>query len=122
MATMCCPSAATVEVKMALAKSTHQVHHVVGVEVKRALAGAAAVAAVMMTSSAAVAVGYDGSSGYEVYYGTAASAANYGGYGGNSNKKASAEYVYDVPEGWKERLVSKVEKGTRTRCLSIRTR
>ncbi|OMO80834.1 Photosystem II PsbP, oxygen evolving complex [Corchorus olitorius] len=49
---------------------------------------------------------------YQVYYGTAASAANYGGYGGNSDKKASAEYVYDVPEGWKERLVSKVEKGT----------
>ncbi|KAK2637087.1 hypothetical protein Ddye_031879 [Dipteronia dyeriana] len=49
---------------------------------------------------------------YNVYYGTAASAANYGGYGGNSDKKASAEYVYDVPDGWKERLVSKVEKGT----------
>ncbi|KAM1607903.1 hypothetical protein ACFXTH_028620 [Malus domestica] len=31
------------------------------------------------------------------------SAANYGGYGGNSDKKASAEYVYDVPDGWKER-------------------
>ncbi|KDP43462.1 hypothetical protein JCGZ_16749 [Jatropha curcas] len=49
---------------------------------------------------------------YQVYYGTAASAANYGGYGGNSDKKASAEYIYDVPDGWKERLVSKVEKGT----------
>ncbi|WOH14655.1 hypothetical protein DCAR_0934175 [Daucus carota subsp. sativus] len=49
---------------------------------------------------------------YQTYYGTAASAANYGGYGGNSNKKDSAEYIYDVPEGWKERLVSKVEKGT----------
>lgn len=49
---------------------------------------------------------------YSVYYGTAASAANYGGYGGNSDKKASAEYIYDVPDGWKERLVSKVEKGT----------
>ncbi|GMN53596.1 hypothetical protein TIFTF001_022723 [Ficus carica] len=49
---------------------------------------------------------------YQLYYGTAASAANYGGYGGNSSKQASAEYVYDVPEGWKERLVSKVEKGT----------
>ncbi|OIW15440.1 hypothetical protein TanjilG_28639 [Lupinus angustifolius] len=49
---------------------------------------------------------------YQLYYGTAASAANYGGYGGNSSKKDSAEYVYDVPEGWKERLVSKVEKGT----------
>ncbi|OWM78365.1 thylakoid lumenal 19 kDa protein, chloroplastic [Punica granatum] len=49
---------------------------------------------------------------YQLYYGTAASAANYGGYGGNSSKKDSAEYVYDVPDGWKERLVSKVEKGT----------
>lgn len=49
---------------------------------------------------------------YRVYYGTASSAANYGGYGGNSSKKDAAEYVYDVPEGWKERLVSKVEKGT----------
>ncbi|KAL4561916.1 hypothetical protein LXL04_034099 [Taraxacum kok-saghyz] len=49
---------------------------------------------------------------YATYYGTAASAANYGGYGGNSDKKTSAEYIYDIPEGWKERLVSKVEKGT----------
>ena len=49
---------------------------------------------------------------YNIYYGTAASAANYGGYGGNSNRQDSAEYVYDVPDGWKERLVSKVEKGT----------
>ncbi|KAF5736432.1 putative Thylakoid lumenal 19 kDa protein chloroplast precursor [Tripterygium wilfordii] len=51
-------------------------------------------------------------SSYHIYYGTAASAANYGGYGGNSDPKSSAEYVYDVPDGWKERLVSKVEKGT----------
>ncbi|KAL9244621.1 hypothetical protein vseg_018382 [Gypsophila vaccaria] len=50
--------------------------------------------------------------GYSIYYGTAASAANYGGYGGNSSKKDSAEYIYEVPNGWKERLVSKVEKGT----------
>lgn len=49
---------------------------------------------------------------FETYYGTAASAANYGGYGGNASKKDSAEYIYEVPEGWKERLVSKVEKGT----------
>lgn len=49
---------------------------------------------------------------FKVYYGTAASAANYGGYGGNASKKDAAEYVYEVPEGWKERLVSKVEKGT----------
>ncbi|CAL1393383.1 unnamed protein product [Linum trigynum] len=31
-------------------------------------------------------------SNYSLYYGTAASAANYGGYGGNSDKKASSEY------------------------------
>ncbi|KAL6661690.1 hypothetical protein ACP70R_001074 [Stipagrostis hirtigluma subsp. patula] len=49
---------------------------------------------------------------FTVYYGTAASAANYGGYGGNASKKDTAEYVYEVPAGWKERLVSKVEKGT----------
>ncbi|KAK6140462.1 hypothetical protein DH2020_002796 [Rehmannia glutinosa] len=49
---------------------------------------------------------------YKLYYGTAASAANYGGYGGNSDKKASAEYIYDVPEGWKEKQVSKIQKGT----------
>ncbi|KAF5199321.1 Thylakoid lumenal protein [Thalictrum thalictroides] len=54
----------------------------------------------------------DPTTSYNIYYGTAASAANYGGYGGNSSKKDSAEYVYDVPDGWKERLVSKVEKGT----------
>ena len=52
------------------------------------------------------------STAYQLYYGTAASAANYGGYGGNSSKKDSAEYIYEVPDGWKERLVSKVEKGT----------
>lgn len=49
---------------------------------------------------------------YKLYYGTAASAANYGGYGGNSDKKASAEYTYDVPDGWKEKQVSKIQKGT----------
>lgn len=49
---------------------------------------------------------------FNVYYGTASSAANYGGYGGNSSKRDSAEYTYEVPDGWKERLVSKVEKGT----------
>lgn len=49
---------------------------------------------------------------FHIYYGTAASAANYGGYGGNASKQATAEYIYEVPDGWKERLVSKVEKGT----------
>ncbi|OVA07009.1 Photosystem II PsbP [Macleaya cordata] len=70
---------------------------------------AAAAAIILSTSPPSFA---DSSIPYQVYYGTAASAANYGGYGGNSSKKDSAEYIYDVPDGWKERLVSKVEKGT----------
>ncbi|KAG0621100.1 hypothetical protein M758_4G269100 [Ceratodon purpureus] len=49
---------------------------------------------------------------FQTYYGTAASASSYGGYGGNANKKDSAEYIFDVPQGWKERQISKVEKGT----------
>ncbi|DAD49662.1 TPA_asm: hypothetical protein HUJ06_031858 [Nelumbo nucifera] len=72
-------------------------------------AAAAAAAVILSTTPPSFA---DASTSYYVYYGTAASAANYGGYGGNSDKKASAEYIYDVPDGWKERLVSKVEKGT----------
>ncbi|XP_002964554.2 thylakoid lumenal 19 kDa protein, chloroplastic [Selaginella moellendorffii] len=54
----------------------------------------------------------EGSSPFETYYGTAASASSYGGYGGNASKKDSAEYIFEVPQGWKERLISKVEKGT----------
>lgn len=50
--------------------------------------------------------------GYKLYYGTAASASSYGGYGGNSSKQDSAEYTYEVPDAWKERAISKVEKGT----------
>ncbi|KAJ9174474.1 hypothetical protein P3X46_013112 [Hevea brasiliensis] len=68
-----------------------------------------AATAILTTTTPSLA---DSAQTYNIYYGNAASAANYGGYGGNSDKKASAEYVYDVPEGWKERLVSKVEKGT----------
>lgn len=49
---------------------------------------------------------------FHEYYGTASSAANYGGFGDNSNKKTAAEYTYLVPDGWKEKLVSKIEKGT----------
>eukprot|EP00475_Leptophrys_vorax_P043041 TRINITY_DN8160_c0_g1_i1.p1 TRINITY_DN8160_c0_g1~~TRINITY_DN8160_c0_g1_i1.p1 ORF type:complete len:272 (+),score=15.48 TRINITY_DN8160_c0_g1_i1:127-942(+) len=50
--------------------------------------------------------------GFKLYYGTAASASSYGGYGGNTNKEATAEYTYEVPDEWKERAISKVEKGT----------
>ncbi|KAG9151895.1 hypothetical protein Leryth_002147 [Lithospermum erythrorhizon] len=71
---------------------------------------ASALAATILTSALPSLA--ESSPGYTLYYGTAASAANYGGYGGNSDKKTSAEYIYDVPQGWKERLVSKVEKGT----------
>ncbi|KAJ7949153.1 Thylakoid lumenal 19 kDa protein chloroplastic [Quillaja saponaria] len=74
------------------------------------LTAAAAIASILTISPPSFAD--SSTTNYNLYYGTAASAANYGGYGGNSNKKDSAEYVYDVPEGWKERLVSKVEKGT----------
>ncbi|CAI9103115.1 OLC1v1001552C1 [Oldenlandia corymbosa var. corymbosa] len=73
---------------------------------------ATALATTILTSSTLPSIAADSPSNYFIYYGTAASAANYGGYGGNSDKKASAEYIYDVPDGWKERLVSKVEKGT----------
>lgn len=69
---------------------------------------AIAVAAILSTTPPSLA---DTGGAFSVYYGTAASAANYGGFGGNASKKDSAEYIYDVPEGWKERLVSKVEKG-----------
>ncbi|XP_051144454.1 thylakoid lumenal 19 kDa protein, chloroplastic [Andrographis paniculata] len=72
-----------------------------------AAAAAAAIAATVLTAAPPPSLAE-----YKVYYGTAASAANYGGYGGNSDKKASAEYVYDVPEGWKEKLVTKIQKGT----------
>jgi len=83
------------------------------------LTAAAAIASIL-TTAPLPSLAQDSPS-YQVYYGTAASAANYGGYGGNSNKKDSAEYVYDVPAGWKERLVSKVEKGTNisSMCLHI---
>ncbi|XP_023547955.1 thylakoid lumenal 19 kDa protein, chloroplastic-like [Cucurbita pepo subsp. pepo] len=74
-----------------------------------AAGSAIAIAAIVSTSPPSLA---DAGPAFNVYYGTAASAANYGGLGGNANKKDSAEYVYDVPDGWKERLVSKVEKGT----------
>ncbi|RWR76006.1 thylakoid lumenal protein, chloroplastic [Cinnamomum micranthum f. kanehirae] len=75
-------------------------------------AAAAAAAVILSTTPTPPPSLADPSTSFSIYYGTAASAANYGGYGGNSSKKDSAEYVYDVPDGWKERPVSKVEKGT----------
>ncbi|KAB1224736.1 Thylakoid lumenal 19 kDa protein, chloroplastic [Morella rubra] len=73
---------------------------------------ATALATTLLTTTPPPSLADSPATTYFIYYGTAASAANYGGYGGNSSKKDSAEYIYDVPEGWKERLVSKVEKGT----------
>ncbi|KAG6507909.1 thylakoid lumenal 19 kDa protein, chloroplastic-like [Zingiber officinale] len=74
------------------------------------LAAAAAAAALLLSAATPPPSFADPT--FSLYYGTAASASNYGGYGGNADKKATAEYTYEVPEGWKERLVSKVEKGT----------
>lgn len=75
----------------------------------KALAAAAAICVVLSSQSS---MAGETEEGFSKYYGTASSAANYGGYGGNASKKDSAEYTYDVPSSWKERLVSKVEKGT----------
>ncbi|GBG77496.1 hypothetical protein CBR_g23941 [Chara braunii] len=49
---------------------------------------------------------------FRVYFGNAAAAASYGGYGGNASKQSEAEYTYKVPATWKEHVVSKIEKGT----------
>ncbi|CAK9154876.1 unnamed protein product [Ilex paraguariensis] len=73
---------------------------------------ATAIATTILTAATTPSSLADSTTAFHLYYGTAASASSYGGYGGNSDKKASAEYTYDVPDGWKERLVSKVEKGT----------
>eukprot|EP01018_Ginkgo_biloba_P035182 Gb_20026 [translate_table: standard] len=80
-------------------------------QVENCSKGLAAAAICVVLSSGQVGLAEEGPK-FDKYYGTAASAANYGGYGGNSSKKDSAEYIYDVPQGWKERLISKVEKGT----------
>lgn len=75
------------------------------------LSAAAAAAAALLLHSPLPSLAADPAP-LHLYYGTAASAANYGGYGGNASKKDTAEYTYLVPDSWKERLVSKVEKGT----------
>eukprot|EP00898_Chlorokybus_atmophyticus_P005830 jgi/Chlat1/6248/Chrsp44S00452 len=49
--------------------------------------------------------------GYFTFYGQAAGPASYGGYGG-TERREGARYTYDVPEAWKARAISKVEKGT----------
>jgi hypothetical protein len=74
----------------------------------RPLVAAASAALVLVAPLQPAALAFE----LETYYGTAASASSYGGYGGNTSKKDSAEYVYEVPADWKERAISKVEKGT----------
>ncbi|MQL91240.1 hypothetical protein Taro_023850 [Colocasia esculenta] len=77
-----------------------------------ALTAAAAAAVILSSAVPPPPVALADPTTFTLYYGTAASAASYGGYGGNASKKDTAEYTYEVPNGWKERLVSKVEKGT----------
>ncbi|RRT62330.1 hypothetical protein B296_00020770 [Ensete ventricosum] len=101
-------SSATVTVAKPPPKPFFKPHHK---PFSTTLVAAAAAAAAAVLLSAAPAPSFADPT-FSLYYGTAASAANYGGYGGNADKKATAEYTYEVPEGWKERLVSKVEKGT----------
>eukprot|EP00249_Psilotum_nudum_P004292 c17822_g1_i1 orf=324-1154(-) len=73
----------------------------------------ATLAAALLLSSACPALAFDdAAAAYQTYFGTAASASSYGGYGGNVSKRDTAEYRYEVPQGWKERLISKIEKGT----------
>ncbi|KAJ6821015.1 putative thylakoid lumenal 19 kDa protein, chloroplastic [Iris pallida] len=76
------------------------------------LAAAAAAAAALLLSTAPPSLAAEPKYPLHLYKGTTASAANYGGYGGNASKKDAAEYTYLVPDTWKEHLVSKVEKGT----------
>lgn len=59
------------------------------------LALAAAGAALMLSGAPVMA---EGDFPFQTYYGTAASASSYGGYGGNASKKDSAEYIFDVPQ------------------------
>ncbi|CAA7407951.1 unnamed protein product [Spirodela intermedia] len=77
-----------------------------------ALTAAAAAAVILSSAVPSPPVALAEAAAFRLYYGTAASAANYGSFGGSANKKDAAEYIYEVPDGWKERPVSKVEKGT----------
>lgn len=77
-----------------------------------AVALGAAAMVLLSNGATGLAMADEGDAPFQTYYGTAASASSYGGYGGNANKKDSAEYIFDVPQGWKERQISKVEKGT----------
>ncbi|TQE08285.1 hypothetical protein C1H46_006067 [Malus baccata] len=54
-----------------------------------------AAAAAILTASPPSLADSTAETTYQIYYGTAASAANYGSYGGNSDKKASADEFYN---------------------------
>lgn len=58
-----------------------------------------AAAMVLLSNGASdLAMADEGVPEFQTYYGTAASASSYGGYGGNANKKDSAEYIFNVPQ------------------------
>ena len=50
--------------------------------------------------------------GWLRFYGEATSSSSYGGYGGNENNFDKFKYYYDVPQGWEQDTVNKVEKST----------
>ena len=50
--------------------------------------------------------------GWLRFYGVATSSSSYGGYGGNENNFDKFKYYYDVPQGWEQDTVNKVEKST----------
>ena len=50
--------------------------------------------------------------GWLRFYGDATSSSSYGGYGGNENNFDKFKYYYDVPQGWEQDTVNKVEKST----------
>ena len=50
--------------------------------------------------------------GYLRLYGEATTSSSYGGYGGNENNFDKFKYYYDIPVGWTQDTVNKVEKST----------
>jgi len=50
--------------------------------------------------------------GWMRFYGEATSSSSYGGYGGNENNFDKFKYFYEIPSGWEQDTVNKVEKST----------
>lgn len=50
--------------------------------------------------------------GWMRFYGEATSSSSYGGYGGNENNFDKFKYYYEIPAGWEQDTVNKVEKST----------